>query len=100
MWEYKGKEPVERKKLKTGDIEWCGVVCVCVCVCVLYKEQGSCLNLKRNLDLSGCVGLAAPEVCLHKFLCVENGAVRRKSRHRCWEQPGRGRENRGQCEKC
>ena len=47
---------------------WCGV-CVCVCVCVLYKEQGSCLNLKRNLDLSGCVGLAAPKcVCISFFV--------------------------------
>ena len=78
---------------------WYGMLCVCVCVCVcvcFYREQGSCMNLKRNLDLSGCVGLAAPEVCLHKFLCKENGAARRKSWHRFWEQPGSGREDRGQ----
>ena len=60
MWEYKGKEPVERKKLKTGDIEWCGVVwcvCVCVCVCVCFVQRAGILpepeEKSRSIRLCG-----------------------------------------------
>lgn len=78
-------------------VVWRGVFCI--------SGQGSLLNLKRNIDLSGFVGLAVSEVYLHEFIFVENGAARRKLSAGmlgvAWDN-GRGnsRQWRGWCESC
>ena len=75
MWEYRGKEQVERKKLKTGDIVWCGVGCVCggvcVCVCVCFVQRAGILAEPKEKSRSvrlcgvGCPRSVFARVCLH-----------------------------------